>query len=135
MPKRLLYFLAGLACLVVAFGLLVYTGALLGSAPTPGDQLGALYQAPRVWLFVGFFALGFVLAVASILGGEGTAEGLLLGVVLYLGSGLVVAAWLMAGPEGLDWPTVLRDPRFYLLCLSWPYQLLMLGYIPGFRPG
>lgn len=135
MSRRVLYLLAGLACLAVAFGLLVYIGSLLGSAPTPGDQLGALYQAPRVWLFVGFFALGFVLVVASILGGESTAEGVLLGVVLYLGIGLVVAAWLMAGPEGLDWQTVLRDPRFYLLCLSWPYQLLTLGYILGFRLG
>jgi hypothetical protein len=135
MPKRLLYFLAGIACLVVAFGLLVYTGSLLGSTTTSGDQLKALYQAPRVWLFVGFFALGFVVVAASILGGESTAEGLLLGVVLYLGIGLVVAAKLMTGAEGLDWPTVLHDPLFYLLCLSWPYQLLTLGYIPGFRPG
>ena len=135
MPKRWLYFLAGLACLAVAFGLLFYTGSLLGSAPTPGDQLGALYQAPRVWLFVGLFALGFVVVVASILGGESIAEGLLLGVVLYLAIGLVVAARLMLGPDGLDWQEVLRNPEFYLLCLSWPYQLLALGYVPGFRPG
>jgi len=135
MPKRWLYFLAGLACLAVAFGLLFFTGSLLGSNPTPGDQLGALYQVPRVWLFVGFFALGFVVVAASILGGESIAEGLLLGVVLYLGIGLVVAARLIAGPEGLDWEAVLRNPEFYLLCLSWPYQLLALGYIPGLRPG